>query len=616
MHLIIQYTIALANLYGIYDRTLLLNIYNRQNNENVTPEELIGHFRDAAFALKKAKIVLKGQQIIKSEIIDDDFYDELIELKNGKDYYIPEREILLNYQDEDYIERSPQYNALKSFTVQFIDEKRRRDADEIVHKIAIMCRDGYRMQKIVDYMAEQSVLIDSEDDADVLFKVVFDMMNASRIWQNNGFKPNDFDAPEFIGEFDTTEYEMPNALSVMNYIFEKNQELVFAGLPYTRLKDQLACRTVVQLKWLADIIELRGVSSLRKAQLIDALAESLIKEYSLHLGALLVEFESYEMEVLKKALKQDYIALDEMFLYYDHDFLICGYAQISYLDGQYYYALAEEIKPLIEPIIKSKAFRYRYYLKRVAKTLESIILIYGVLRVDDIVTLIQSRERDLTATKTLLNAVEIVVNRDEKYELVDDFVVAPALVLLLGEVKNYQSRQMFNDMVGRLTVNYDHIPLAEFDADYLAEFISNDYMDMTPALRKIKDLLREETTQELNKYDDYEQLLYEMLFVVNANAKQALPLDLIHDLLSNGGYAPKSYAEFDALYIEHVKTVKSWCIKGHNKESLETLGYSFEKYVPSVKSGTVIRKTKKVGRNDPCPCGSGKKYKKCCMKLL
>jgi len=29
-------------------------------------------------------------------------------------------------------------------------------------------------------------------------------------------------------------------------------------------------------------------------------------------------------------------------------------------------------------------------------------------------------------------------------------------------------------------------------------------------------------------------------------------------------------------------------------------------------SGTVVRKTKKIGRNDPCPCGSGKKYKKCC----
>ena len=24
-------------------------------------------------------------------------------------------------------------------------------------------------------------------------------------------------------------------------------------------------------------------------------------------------------------------------------------------------------------------------------------------------------------------------------------------------------------------------------------------------------------------------------------------------------------------------------------------------------------KSEKIGRNDPCPCGSGKKYKKCCM---
>ena len=31
------------------------------------------------------------------------------------------------------------------------------------------------------------------------------------------------------------------------------------------------------------------------------------------------------------------------------------------------------------------------------------------------------------------------------------------------------------------------------------------------------------------------------------------------------------------------------------------------------KNKPVRRKTKKVGPNDPCPCGSGKKYKKCCM---
>ena len=28
----------------------------------------------------------------------------------------------------------------------------------------------------------------------------------------------------------------------------------------------------------------------------------------------------------------------------------------------------------------------------------------------------------------------------------------------------------------------------------------------------------------------------------------------------------------------------------------------------------IVREAPKVGRNDPCPCGSGKKYKKCCGK--
>lgn len=30
---------------------------------------------------------------------------------------------------------------------------------------------------------------------------------------------------------------------------------------------------------------------------------------------------------------------------------------------------------------------------------------------------------------------------------------------------------------------------------------------------------------------------------------------------------------------------------------------------------TVVHRVEKTGRNDPCPCGSGKKFKKCCMQL-
>jgi hypothetical protein len=37
-------------------------------------------------------------------------------------------------------------------------------------------------------------------------------------------------------------------------------------------------------------------------------------------------------------------------------------------------------------------------------------------------------------------------------------------------------------------------------------------------------------------------------------------------------------------------------------------------YVAGMKTGQQIIKDKLPSRNDPCPCGSGKKYKYCCGK--
>jgi preprotein translocase subunit SecA len=44
-------------------------------------------------------------------------------------------------------------------------------------------------------------------------------------------------------------------------------------------------------------------------------------------------------------------------------------------------------------------------------------------------------------------------------------------------------------------------------------------------------------------------------------------------------------------------------LQGERKEAQHSPG--------STTPSTVRRSTPKVGRNDPCPCGSGKKYKKC-----
>ena len=38
-----------------------------------------------------------------------------------------------------------------------------------------------------------------------------------------------------------------------------------------------------------------------------------------------------------------------------------------------------------------------------------------------------------------------------------------------------------------------------------------------------------------------------------------------------------------------------------------------ETYQDSIDEPDMLAAEGKVGRNDPCPCGSGKKYKKCCL---
>jgi len=42
--------------------------------------------------------------------------------------------------------------------------------------------------------------------------------------------------------------------------------------------------------------------------------------------------------------------------------------------------------------------------------------------------------------------------------------------------------------------------------------------------------------------------------------------------------------------------------------------FAEEENLPSVPPTTIVT-SKRPGRNDPCPCGSGKKYKKCCLRM-
>jgi hypothetical protein len=65
----------------------------------------------------------------------------------------------------------------------------------------------------------------------------------------------------------------------------------------------------------------------------------------------------------------------------------------------------------------------------------------------------------------------------------------------------------------------------------------------------------------------------------------------------------------EGVDLKNMEAVKAWLEK--NKDGIES-GKFNEPPQGASKPQTFVKTGPDVGRNDPCTCGSGKKYKKCC----
>ncbi len=75
---------------------------------------------------------------------------------------------------------------------------------------------------------------------------------------------------------------------------------------------------------------------------------------------------------------------------------------------------------------------------------------------------------------------------------------------------------------------------------------------------------------------------------------------------------PVAYGYFTIMGVKHPKLLK-WkrVAEKRERQFREDMNQPNSDILPSI--STPYQNTDKVGRNDPCPCGSGKKYKKCCL---
>ena len=84
-------------------------------------------------------------------------------------------------------------------------------------------------------------------------------------------------------------------------------------------------------------------------------------------------------------------------------------------------------------------------------------------------------------------------------------------------------------------------------------------------------------------------------------------------------YKEEGYEMFQAMIeaIRHETVRRMFLVQIRTNQEVKREKVAKETSTASEKGSVKpapVRKTKKIGPNDPCPCGSGKKYKKCCMR--
>ena len=93
---------------------------------------------------------------------------------------------------------------------------------------------------------------------------------------------------------------------------------------------------------------------------------------------------------------------------------------------------------------------------------------------------------------------------------------------------------------------------------------------------------------------------------INDSLKEANPIETMEeDSVVNLAF------EKEKLYKNMVDAKADWLYELPQWNKIFDEDKRKELYREQKRSGTIV-KGHKVGRNDPCPCGSGKKYKFCC----
>ena len=352
---------------------------------------------------------------------------------------------------------------------------------------------------------------------------------------------------------------------------------------------------------LARSNQLSGYTRLKKEELIDWLLEKIMAED--HMEDIIHTSDRDDIEFIETLIQKghQYIPLE---LVTDRGLLFqyCGY-----MEG--FIFLPEEVKKKYQKICKKNSWRKKKDRAwKVQDYGRSCLTLYGIISLKEFAKIYQHYEKQSISQEEIKEICELAME-EEAWSIVDGLLIDNRL-----EEKNTYLSLL--NMQGDL--DYYLAPTKEEFLDY-GEYMAKEWDDVIEGFTQF-------LIEDLEERVDVIQWIITMIYdMIRAN-------DTVDEIIFDLPWHKKK--NFDRrrrrLFENYIKMlrdrIRRWENRGFNYLELKEQEQKRKKSICNVLSEEAYReieeednlysfeKAKKVYPNDPCPCGSGKKYKQCCGK--
>ncbi len=345
---------------------------------------------------------------------------------------------------------------------------------------------------------------------------------------------------------------------------------------------------------LAKVQDIEGRSKMNKAKLIDALYEVLLNQENFDM--LLINATPFEREVLDLLQKEQYVLLQEKYLYSCEHFFTTGYIYLLIENNQYILTMPYEIKQMYQNTKKPEfEQQYKEYIL-LAKYLTAAANLYGAISTKKFLEIYNSQNVSQLTFKEFYNKSMILQIKPQLFYVFPDIIVSEYFLHEEDELL-----ELFTETANKPY----YIPPKEKFLKYVDSF----YIEMTPQLKALKSFILSSICKDKELVDVLIEDLW-LQFSIDAELETILDEFERRDI----DIKEKHFIKLVTLLTEAHNNTRQWYNRGHTPAELFKL-YSSQ-IVPLSKSNSSYpqNRPRKIGRNDPCICGSGKKYKHCCGK--